>query len=448
MWIQTYTGKRFPLLFPQIEDVCIEDIAHALSNLCRYTGHSTEFYCVTPETKVLTSFLEWKPAGRLKIGESLVGFDDSPIRTTSSIKSRRKIRNSVVLHNGLIKQPVYALHLTDGTILKSSGEHPWLISTKVSRNQVWRTTKDIFDDVHKGYRRYMLKFIPVWRRTPKQFSYDAGYIAGMFDGEGHISVHKSTGINGGKRKNSTSLGVGLAQNPNEALNYIKLYLDENNIKYSARKNSSSNCVNILLLGNWQDKVKFLGMIRPKRLLSRFYKTFTELGYNAELTDGKLEEVLRVEYLGLQDVVALETSTHTYFAEGFGAHNSVAQHSILVASILPDNLKLCGLLHDAAEAYIGDLSSPLKALVIEYVSIEHTILKKIAEKFVFSYPFPQEIKLADTQLLLAEKAFLFKDDIAWREEFCIQKIDINIVPLSPKESEKEFLEFYSKFNIRY
>ena len=30
-WIQTYTGKRFDLLNPDLSDVCIEDIAHALS---------------------------------------------------------------------------------------------------------------------------------------------------------------------------------------------------------------------------------------------------------------------------------------------------------------------------------------------------------------------------------------------------------------------------------
>jgi 5'-deoxynucleotidase YfbR-like HD superfamily hydrolase len=122
--------------------------------------------------------------------------------------------------------------------------------------------------------------------------------------------------------------------------------------------------------------------------------------------------------------------------------SVAQHSVLVSSVLPDKLKLCGLMHDSAEAYVGDLSSPLKALVMEYISIEHVILKKIAEKYVFSYPFPPEIKLADTQLLLAEKAVLFKDDMQWREEFCIQRLDIEIVPLPPKEAEKAFLDAFS------
>ncbi len=45
-WIQTYTGKRFDVLTPRAEDVCIEDIAHALANICRFTGHTRAFYSV------------------------------------------------------------------------------------------------------------------------------------------------------------------------------------------------------------------------------------------------------------------------------------------------------------------------------------------------------------------------------------------------------------------
>lgn len=45
-WILTYTGRRFHPLQPSAMDVCAEDIAHALSNICRYTGHSKRFYSV------------------------------------------------------------------------------------------------------------------------------------------------------------------------------------------------------------------------------------------------------------------------------------------------------------------------------------------------------------------------------------------------------------------
>lgn len=45
-WIQTATGRAFWPLRPRVEDVCIEDIAHALAMKCRYTGHCRYFYSV------------------------------------------------------------------------------------------------------------------------------------------------------------------------------------------------------------------------------------------------------------------------------------------------------------------------------------------------------------------------------------------------------------------
>ena len=45
-WIRTFTGRKFWPLQPRAEDVNLVDIAHALSNVCRYTGHVRTFYSV------------------------------------------------------------------------------------------------------------------------------------------------------------------------------------------------------------------------------------------------------------------------------------------------------------------------------------------------------------------------------------------------------------------
>ncbi|MFA5262230.1 MAG: hypothetical protein WC378_00285 [Opitutaceae bacterium] len=45
-WIQTHSGIAFDLLDPKPEQFHIEDIAHALSNLCRFNGHCSRFYSV------------------------------------------------------------------------------------------------------------------------------------------------------------------------------------------------------------------------------------------------------------------------------------------------------------------------------------------------------------------------------------------------------------------
>jgi 5'-deoxynucleotidase YfbR-like HD superfamily hydrolase len=45
-WIQTFTGGRYWPLDPRPTDVCLEDIAHHLSMLCRFVGACTRFYSV------------------------------------------------------------------------------------------------------------------------------------------------------------------------------------------------------------------------------------------------------------------------------------------------------------------------------------------------------------------------------------------------------------------
>lgn len=70
---------------------------------------------------------------------------------------------------------------------------------------------------------------------------------------------------------------------------------------------------------------------------------------------------------------------------FGGHTytfySVAEHSILVAALAPKHLKKAALLHDAAEAYIGDVIKPLKNLLGEpYAEIERAFERAIAVKF--------------------------------------------------------------------
>lgn len=63
-WIQTFTGKQFWPLDPRPEDVCIEDIAHALSNKCRYGGHALRFYSVAEHSVLVARNV--RPELRLK----------------------------------------------------------------------------------------------------------------------------------------------------------------------------------------------------------------------------------------------------------------------------------------------------------------------------------------------------------------------------------------------
>lgn len=82
--------------------------------------------------------------------------------------------------------------------------------------------------------------------------------------------------------------------------------------------------------------------------------------------------------------------------------SVAQHSVLVSHIVPEELALCGLLHDASEAYIADISRPIKPHLSNYAEIEDRLMQCIAGVFAFPYPFPPAIKQADMILAATER----------------------------------------------
>lgn len=66
-WIQTYSGKQFYALDPQPDDIDIEDIAHALSRMCRYAGHCNKFYSVAEHSVLVAENLpiEYQLAGLL-----------------------------------------------------------------------------------------------------------------------------------------------------------------------------------------------------------------------------------------------------------------------------------------------------------------------------------------------------------------------------------------------
>lgn len=101
--------------------------------------------------------------------------------------------------------------------------------------------------------------------------------------------------------------------------------------------------------------------------------------------------------------------------------SVAEHSLLVSLLLEewgeaDSVVLCGLLHDAAEAYTGDLVRPLKRSMPTFKTIEQRIEEEIALRFNLPYPFPEAVKRADNTMLLVERRdLLASSPRAWSTE---------------------------------
>lgn len=75
-------------------------------------------------------------------------------------------------------------------------------------------------------------------------------------------------------------------------------------------------------------------------------------------------------------------------KSFDRFYSVAEHSYYVSHIVSPRAALYGLLHDAPEAYIGDMIQPLKACFPEFAALENVIMDEIIERF--QIPIDQQI----------------------------------------------------------
>jgi hypothetical protein len=127
--------------------------------------------------------------------------------------------------------------------------------------------------------------------------------------------------------------------------------------------------------------------------------------------------------------------------------SVAEHSVAVSELLAGDL--AGLLHDASEAYVVDIPSPLKPLITNYKTIEDRIMKVIATKYKFKYPCSQEVKYADVVQLSTEARHLLPskgNDWNWKYFTGGERpIRYGIIPrcLAPQKAEQLFLDKYKE-----
>ena len=98
--------------------------------------------------------------------------------------------------------------------------------------------------------------------------------------------------------------------------------------------------------------------------------------------------------------------------------SVLQHSLLVASLVPEGCRKEALLHDAAEAYIGDIPSPLKRAYPDLIKAEKKIVEVINNKFGLktNKATLDAVHKADLEALCIEAHELFTSDISTIPDF--------------------------------
>ena len=128
--------------------------------------------------------------------------------------------------------------------------------------------------------------------------------------------------------------------------------------------------------------------------------------------------------------------------------SVAEHSMLVSEVAA-GFEFEALLHDAAEAFMGDITRPLKQMLPEYKRIEREVEKAIFGRFGIPSPLPPEVKNADLKVLATEQRQIMpKGTDGWVRSQKIIPAHVAIRHLSPDEAKRAFLARYEVLRRAY
>lgn len=163
-------------------------------------------------------------------------------------------------------------------------------------------------------------------------------------------------------------------------------------------------------------------------MSKWIQTYTGKAFNLSYITADQFDIVDIAH-ALSNLCRYTGHTKEFY--------SVAQHCVHAYDIAPKRLKKTALLHEVSEAYLGDISSPLKALLPDYRRLEDRIMLHASFKFNFFYGFPEEIKEIDRRLLQTEKNQLMqKEPKAW--DISAEPYDLQIVGWSNLHAENEFL----------
>ena len=260
-------------------------------------------YSSPGSTMVLTSDLRYVRLDSLKEGDRLLGFDEY-----AEPRKHRQLRHSEVLVIKNLPLPCYEITLDDGTVTTSSSDHNWLVHTAGGRTQ-WKRTEDLVDTDR------IWRVVPRWEAAPE--SYAVGYLRAAYDGEGCLEV-----------ANGRVTQISFAQRDNVMLAEVQKHLTDLGFQYKlynyARSGTNGDVIKVMLRGGRSEILRFLGQIRPQRLLNKFISlegSLGTLGQHGERASGfDHPRVLSTKFLGDVDCVSIRTSTSTYVAEGLASHN--------------------------------------------------------------------------------------------------------------------------------
>jgi uracil-DNA glycosylase len=260
--------------------------------------------CVEENTPVLMADLTWKPINKIAIGDRLLAFDERG-KTRGVSSDWRRWQVSTVL--GVKHSMRDCIHF--------ASEHGNLTMTPDHRFLSYHSKGQVGKWVQAGHVRKGTRFSYTFSPEAVDFcEYDRAYLAGLFDGEGSLVVSSAL-------KGKRSLSVSFAQVDNivmqEGLAAIKrLGFDVQISAVGRRKANQKTGYRIRIKGGVRETLRFLSLVRPHRLLPKLANFLT----NPPVFRSRGSRILQKFYIGPQRVVDIQTTTHTFIANGFAVHN--------------------------------------------------------------------------------------------------------------------------------
>ena len=158
-----------------------------------------------------------------------------------------------------------------------------------------------------------------------------------------------------------------------------------------------------------------------------------------LNNGKRISILEPEQ-DTMDIITIANSLSNLcrFMGQVNDFYSVAQHSVMVSHLVPTQHAYAGLMHDATEAFCGDLVKPIKQKLPEYSVIEERMWNALRQRYNLPMALPSSVHVADRIMVKTESRDLQTGDIwkSWYPDF--QPLPFPIIPLLPKDAFTLFL----------
>lgn len=270
--------------------------------------------CLVPDTRVLTPDMRWRAIGDLKPGDPVLGFDESNGPTHKpglGAPSRyRRFQPGQVLKTRRVTKPCYRLTFDDGTVVTCSADHQWLSGSRARPGGggtpwSWLTTEKMV--CGKKQRSHVLKLANV---AQKEDSWDAGWMAGFADGEGTLHVSPGTEV-------TLSQAVGPEADRAENI-LLGRGFRVSRRDCPKREEHHKEKVSLHVNGGLKEVMRFLMVFQPGRLLRKLETNLDKLSIYGR--DKTAVALVKKEFLGDHEVVAVETTSNTYIAEGLASHN--------------------------------------------------------------------------------------------------------------------------------